>query len=58
MVFVTRLVEGQKYKLRGACDEKGQFKGKAIIEFENGDTINGFFVNGLRHGECRIETTR
>jgi hypothetical protein len=35
-----------------------QIKGKATIEFENGDTIIGHFVNGLRNGECRIETGR
>jgi hypothetical protein len=51
-------VDGEKYKLRGVKDEHGLIKGKATIELENGDTITGFFVNGQRHGDCRIETTR
>jgi hypothetical protein len=56
--MLRRLLDGEKYNLRGVKDERGLIKGKATIEFENGDTISGFFVNGLRHGDCRIETSR
>ena len=44
--------------MKGVRDEQGLIKGKATIEFENGDSMTGFFVYGLRHGECRIETAR
>merc|ERR1711953_186597 len=46
----------EKFTYKGYKDECGRLKGKAFIELENGDTISGSFHEGLRHGECRIET--
>lgn len=46
----------EKYTYKGYKDELGRLKGKAFVELENGDTISGSFHEGLRHGECRIET--
>jgi len=45
----------EKHKYKGYNDENGKPRGKAVIEFENGDCISGSFQEGLRHGECRIE---
>ena len=53
-----RLYAEEGYKYRGGKDKFGKFKGKASLEFENNDLISGFFVDGMRHGECRIETFR
>ena len=46
------------YVFKGGKDRQGKFKGKGLIEFENGDVITGYFDDGLRHGECRVETFR
>jgi len=43
---LSRLTDKNDYKYKGVCDENGLFKGKATIEFTNGDTIYGFFVKG------------
>ena len=48
--------KNHNFKFRGGRDKDGKFKGKGVIEFENGDIISGTFKNGMRHGECRIET--
>jgi len=48
----------EKHTYKGYRDENGRAKGRAVIEMENGDTISGLFHEGLRHGECRIETSR
>lgn len=37
---------------------RGEYHGKAVLEFSNGDVITGTFRDGLRHGDCRISTGR
>ena len=46
----------EEFEYKGYTDEEGRLKGKAFLELENGDTISGSFHEGLRHGECRVET--
>lgn len=44
--FHYSLADNGDFKYKGVRDEHGLFKGKAIIEFANGDTLHGFFVKG------------
>lgn len=48
----------EKFVYKGVKDANGRLKGRAELEFENGDTLCGMFHNGMRHGECRVETGR
>merc|ERR1711971_1242840 len=48
----------EKHTYKGYKDELGRPKGRAVVEMENGDSVSGLFHEGLRHGECRIETSR
>jgi len=48
----------EKHTYKGYKDELGRPKGRAVVEMENGDTVSGLFHEGLRHGECRTETSR
>merc|ERR1712223_608579 len=48
----------EKHTYKGYKDELGRHKGRAVVEMENGDTVSGLFHEGLRHGECRTETSR
>ena len=36
----------------------GEYHGKAVLEFSNGDVMTGTFRDGLRHGPFRISTNR
>ena len=51
-------IKDEEFTFKGGKDDKGRFKGKGVIEFENGDIITAFFVEGRREGECRVETFR
>lgn len=48
----------EKHTYKGYKDELGRPKGRAVVEMENGDIVSGLFHEGLRHGECRTETSR
>ena len=32
--------------------------GKCTLELKNGDTVDGFFKNGLRHGLCQVRSSK
>ena len=49
-------LKGLKFEYKGGKDQNGKFKGKAFLEFENGDIVHGMFQDGMRQGECRTET--
>jgi len=37
---------------------KGEYNGKATLEFSNGDAATGTFRDGLRHGDFRVSCSR
>ena len=37
---------------------RGEYHGKAVVEFANGDIITGPFRKGLRHGDFRVSCSR
>ena len=51
-------LHSESFTFKGGKDRHGKWKGKGVIEMEDGNVIAGTFSDGMRHGECRVESSR
>ena len=55
MKFLALLIIG--YNISGG-KIRGEYNGRATLEFANGDVVTGTFRDGLRHGDFRVACSR